>query len=198
VTPREGLDADRVSSRAFVPTVASYAVHTRDCGEADEERIVAALRGVTLADGRPSFEGVWRGEDLYGRPGPVGAPAIVFAPAVGVRPSVSTSGPVTGPAADPGRGAHQRDGILLAHGPHVRAGEIGRTSIYDAAPTLLWLMDAAAPTGGDGRPLLELFDPRLVADRLPRVAAPSDFHAPSSDDAGSDAVLERLEALGYL
>jgi predicted AlkP superfamily phosphohydrolase/phosphomutase len=199
VTPRHGFDVDRAASRAFVPTVASYAVHAPGCDEAEREEIVEGLRALVLEDGRPAFDGVWHAEELYGREIPPGCPAIVFAPAVGVRPSVSATAPLVGRAKDPGRGAHQRDGMVIVAGPHVVPGELGRPSIYDIAPTLLWLMDAAVPSGGDGRPLYEAFEPQLVEENLFREVDEVFVGAGApTGGQGDDEVTRRLEALGYL
>jgi len=199
VTPRHGFDVDRRTSRAFVPTVASYAVHAPGCDEDERERIVAGLRELVLEDGRPAFDGVWHAEELYGRQTPPECPAIVFAPAVGVRPSVSATAPLVGHSKDPGRGAHQRDGIVIAAGPRVVAGDLGRPSIYDIAPTLLWLMDAGVPAGGDGRPLYEAFEPQLVEENLFREVDEVFVAAGATAAAdGDDEVTRRLEALGYL
>src|SRR5581483_7260624 len=88
VMPREGLEADRLASRAFTPTVASYAVHARDLPEHELDLIADHLRALRLDDGRPALDGVWRFEELYGRRRGDGDPALFYAPALGVRPSV--------------------------------------------------------------------------------------------------------------
>ena len=67
-----------------------------------------------------------------------------------------------------GRGCHQRDGIVIVGGAHARAGDLGRCSIYDMAPTLLWAMGAGIPAGGDGRVLFEAFDELLAINQCAR------------------------------
>ncbi len=199
VTPREGLDVDRRTSSAFVPTVAAYGVHAPGCDEPELVQIVDALRGLTVTDGRPAFDGVWRAEELYGRVPPPGCPAIVYAPSVGVRPSVAAAPPFVYDAKDTRRGAHQRDGVVMIAGPQVRAGDLGRVSIYDVAPTLLWLMDAGLPAGGDGRPLYEAFQPDLGEESLVREVDESFVASGARAGAHDDEeVARRLEALGYL
>ena len=148
VTPLRGLDVDRTRSRVFSPTVASYAVYARDCSAAELRAVADALLKVRLDDGRPAFEDVWTPEELYGRPLPDG-PSLVFAPSPGVRPSITVRQPVVENVAERGRGAHQRDGIILLGGPGTVARDLDRISIYDVAPTLLWAMEAAVPAGGE-------------------------------------------------
>ena len=113
VTPERGLEVDRVLSRAFTPTVASYAVYTRECGDSERERIRQALAALRLEDGRPAFDGIWTFEELYGQEPPPPAPTFVYAPSVGVRPSIRVASPFVQRVRAQGRGAHQRDGIVL-------------------------------------------------------------------------------------
>jgi predicted AlkP superfamily phosphohydrolase/phosphomutase len=197
VTPREGEDVDRARSRAFSPTVASYAVHGRGLTDADWERIRSELLALRLDDGRSAFDGVWRSEELYGRDIRPGGPSLVFAPAVGVRPSVQISRPIVDRVPEEGRGAHQRDGIVLAAGGSVAAGSVGRVSLYDLAPTILWLHDSAVPSGGDGRVLFEAFEEGSFDHREVReVDWEESNEAPAAE--GDARVVDRLKALGYL
>jgi predicted AlkP superfamily phosphohydrolase/phosphomutase len=53
-------------------------------------------------------------------------------------------------------GDHRRNGIFMAKGPDVRAGEaLGPLSIYDVAPTILHLFGLPLPPDMDGRAILE-------------------------------------------
>jgi predicted AlkP superfamily phosphohydrolase/phosphomutase len=197
VTPRRGLDADRVLSRAYLPTVASYAVYTRDCSDEELQQIRAALEEARLDDGRAALDGVWSQSELYGfNPSPP-APTFVFAPATGVRPSVHIRSPVTERVPTHGRGAHQRDGIVLLDGPGISGTELGRVSLYDLCPTLLWYMDAAVPAGIDGRILFEAFTQETVESKEVRETqevAPA--RQPGAVD--SEQVERRLRDLGYI
>jgi hypothetical protein len=199
VTPLEGQDVDRVLSKAFSPTTASYAVYTRDLDDASVERIREALLAVRLPDGRAAFDGVWTFEELYGRAVPAGGPTLLFAPAVGVRPSVDAKTPVAERAPSDGRrGAHQRDGIVLLAGPHVVARDLGRVALYDVSPTLLWTMGAAIPTDIDGRILFEAFDDDYAATQEVREVESGEIVRDASTDADEGEVADRLRALGYL
>jgi predicted AlkP superfamily phosphohydrolase/phosphomutase len=198
MTPERGLEVDRVLSRAFTPTVASYAVYTRSCDESDLEGIRAALARLRLDDGRPAFDGIWTLEELYGRVPAPPAPTFVYAPALGVRPSIRVRRPFVERARSRGRGAHQRDGVVIAAGPDVVPQELGRPALTDISPTLLWLMDAPIPAEADGRVLFEAFTQDAVARRtLREVDSTADKRGVRG--AGNSADVERrLRDLGYL
>jgi predicted AlkP superfamily phosphohydrolase/phosphomutase len=196
MTPMHAQDADRVLSRAFTPTTASYAVYTRECDESDVERIREALLGLTLDDGRQAVDGVWTFEELYGRERPADAPTLLFAPASGVRPSVAVRSPYCERAPEQGRGAHQRDGIVLLAGPNVEPLDLGRVSLYDVTPTLMWAMEAGVARDGDGRVLYEAFSDELAGLELREVDGGDVVREQRGGDDGE--VTARLRALGYI
>ncbi len=198
VLPREGVQTDRRRSRAFTPTVASYAIHGRDLDKPQQARIRDALVELRLDDGRPAFDGVWTFEELYGRTPGTGSPALVYAPAVGVRPSVEISTPLVDRVSRDGRGAHQRDGVVFLAGSSIAAGDLGRVSLYDLAPTLLWAMDTAVPSGCDGRVLYEAFKDEFARDRELREIEYEETGPTQSSSEGEEVVVGRLKALGYL
>jgi hypothetical protein len=115
-----------------------------------------------------------------------------------VRPSTGVELPAVRPVTRQGRGAHQRDGIVMINGPGVLPGTIGRVSLYDIAPTLAWAMGSALLGGGDGRILYEAFEP------AERTASPVGFVDPTRGAAGAlpdpddEVVSERLKSLGYI
>lgn len=197
VTPERGLEVDRVLSRAFTPTIASYAVYTRDCDESDLDRIRGALADLRLDDGLPVFDGIWTFAELYGREPPPPAPTFVYAPTLGVRPSIRIRSPFIERVRQQGRGAHQRDGIVLIAGPEVAPGQLERVALYDLCPTLLWLMEAPIPADADGRVLFEAFTEEAGAARELREAS-ADVDRPAIGSRGSAEVEQRLRALGYL
>lgn len=194
VMPIEGDDVDRVSSRAFTPTVASYAVYADE--SVDLAEIRERLAGQRLDDGRPAFDGVWTFEELYGVERPPGAPALVYAPALGVRPSVAVRSPLVTRAADPGRGAHQRDGMVMLAGPGVARTRLERPALYDLCPTLMWAMGEPTPAGADGRILFDAFTTGFTGSRDVRVV---DAAAADRPQIAPDGEVEaRLRALGYI
>jgi len=184
-------------SRAYTPTVASYAVYTRDCEERDLQQIRQGLAELRLDDGRPAFDGIWSLPELYGREPAPPAPSFVFAPALGVRPSVRVRTPAVDRVRSHGRGAHQRDGLVFVDGPGVRSGELGRTALYDLCPTLMWYMDAPVPADADGRVLFEAFSDDAVAARDLRETGDV-TRTREAEVAASAEVEQRLRDLGYL
>jgi predicted AlkP superfamily phosphohydrolase/phosphomutase len=195
---RKTYPVDRVASRAFSPTDASFAVYTRDCGPEDIARIRQALCDVRLDDGRAAIEAVWTPAELYGRADDDG-PSLLFAPATGVSPSAAISDGVVGTPRVHGRGTHQRDGIVMLAGPQVLQIELARTSIMDVAPTLLWAMGEGIPAGADGRPLFEAFEQEFVAARPVTEANSEPLESDRNElEAPSDEVARRLRALGYI
>jgi predicted AlkP superfamily phosphohydrolase/phosphomutase len=193
---RASYAVDRGASRAFSPTDASFAIYARDADAEDLQRIRDALLSVSLPDGRPAIELVGTPEELYGRPDPSG-PALLFAPSHGVRASAMIKDRVVDPARAPGRGCHQRDGILIVGGAHAVQGDLGRCSIYDVMPTMLWSMAAGIPAAGDGRVLFEAFDELLAAQPVREVDG-GWLEADDTSSAYSDEVVRRLKALGYI
>jgi predicted AlkP superfamily phosphohydrolase/phosphomutase len=189
---------DRTTSRAFCPTDASFAIHTRDCSDADIARIREALLDVRLADGRQAIDEVWTAEEVYGRADAAG-PTLLFAPSRGIRPSTAVRDRVVDFAVADGRGCHQRDGVIMVAGPNVAAQDIGRASIYDVAPTLLWAMGSGVPTDVDGRVLFEAFEPEFAAERPLLEVEPLVVEAGGAADEDDQAeVTRRLKALGYI
>lgn len=191
-----GAEMDRTTSRAFTPTIASYAVYADD--DVDLAEICGALGQVSLEDGRAAFDGVWTFEELYGIERPPGAPSVVYAPSVGVRPSIAVRTPVVTRVAEPGRGTHQRDGMILLCGDGVRREQLERPVLFDLCPTLLWAMDAPTPAEADGRVLFEAFTPDFAATREVRVTDASVSASDPTGVEGDERVEERLRALGYI
>jgi hypothetical protein len=146
---------DLATSDAFSPTDASFAVHLRNPSPTALVAIERALLDLTLQDDTPAVEAVWQTETLWGRTALPGEPLLLFAPATGVRPSATLKDTTIDFPAEKGHGCNDREGIALVVGPTVRSGQLGRISICDVAPTLLWLMGSAPE--GNGRVLNEAF-----------------------------------------
>jgi hypothetical protein len=199
VTPQHGSTVDRVLSRAFTPTTASYAVYTRDCSDTELEAIRDGMLAMRLEDGRAAFDGVWTFEELYGRPVPEGGPTFLFAPATGVRPSTHVRTPAVERAPEAGRGAHQRDGIVLLGGPDVEHRDLGVAALYDVTPTLMWSMGAGVLAEGDGRVLFEAFSDAFAASQEVREVQGGEIErVASGDEDAAGEVTARLRALGYI
>jgi hypothetical protein len=98
-----------------------------------------------------------------------------------------------------GGGCHQRDGLLLVSGPNVTPGDLGRPSVCDIAPTLLWAMGAGIPVDGDGQVLAEAFVPDFATHQPYREVACGEGRSSLLPTGEGAAELERrLKALGYI
>jgi predicted AlkP superfamily phosphohydrolase/phosphomutase len=98
-------------------------------------------------------------------------------------------------------GTHRRDGILIARGPNLRAGEeLENAQLIDIAPTLLHLFGVAIPEDMDGKVLGDLFRPECLGAQLIQRSGISGISSPHSGytDEEKLKVEERLQALGYL
>jgi predicted AlkP superfamily phosphohydrolase/phosphomutase len=97
---------------------------------------------------------------------------------------------------------HASEGIFIAHGPHIRSGEVSGLHIADIAPTALYVLGLAIPSAMDGQARTELFDPQYVAAHLVQyedmdiAAAGRIGQVMSDEDEG--LIEERLRSLGYL
>ncbi len=103
---------------------------------------------------------------------------------------------------------HERYGILVAAGPHIRRGvKLEATSVLDVTPTLLHYLGLPVARDMEGRVLEAAFTPEIIADLPVRwvetyetgQAGPGQAPAEDgSDDKLEADMLRGLEALGYL
>jgi predicted AlkP superfamily phosphohydrolase/phosphomutase len=99
-------------------------------------------------------------------------------------------------------GHHTMDGIVVLHGPGIKAGEAIQGHIIDIAPTVLYALGLPVPSIIDGRVLEAAFTPeRLAQQPIAKVAA-AVSHSPEATNVYSEEdeeqVMERLRALGYV
>ncbi|MBN1425948.1 alkaline phosphatase family protein [Candidatus Fermentibacteria bacterium] len=100
---------------------------------------------------------------------------------------------------DPASGNHAHDGILIAQGPDIAAGEVQGARLVDMMPTLCALLDLAIPPEVDGDVLESLL-------RMPRSSAkapgsPGPLPDPTRrglTEQEQQGLEERLRGLGYL
>lgn len=180
--------------------------------EALREELIAGLKALRdVETGAPVFLDVYRREDIYHGPYLEEAPDIVglldptyHVAAVDWRPAgggvIESLGDKLLFVGDL-TGQHDLDGILIAHGPHVRAGApLAGAHIIDIAPTILAAMGEQVPAYMDGRVLAQLFDSPL------QVEIAGEGHPillPSPEESGYSAeeaeeIASRLRGLGYL
>lgn len=98
------------------------------------------------------------------------------------------------------QGAHRRDGIIACLGPHFRrSAEAGTVSILDVTPTVLGLLEVAAPAEIDGRIAGELLAAPLPAPKLTPVVAERKTGFRQSYSEEEEALIkDRLRGLGYI
>lgn len=100
-------------------------------------------------------------------------------------------------------GAHNLDGILLAHGEGVRQGAtIDKTSIYDVVPTLLAVLGMPQAEDMRGKVVTELFEPSFFPNlELSKVATyerEGENPGAESGEEMPDALKDHLRSLGYI
>ncbi len=162
---------------------------------ADEIRD-ALLAARDPADGQPIVRAVHRREAVYEGAEVAQAPDLIVTYANRYDPDKTSA------AVNPQlTGGHAPEGILLAWGPAVRAGEAPATSIVHVAPTVLSLMNEPVPPDMDGARLDGWLDPAWVSAHPVRVGDRPAVRGGAEGALGAeeqDAVEAQLRALGYI
>jgi hypothetical protein len=88
------------------------------------------------------------------------------------------------------------DGFLMVTGPRVKPGQVENVSIYDIAPTILYLFNHAVGREMDGRVLKEIFDFKRATryQRYRLKPGPPQKRNKNYDQE----TLRELESLGYI
>jgi len=170
--------------------------------------IAAALQELRdPRSGLPVMKYVAQREEAYEGPYLDLAPDIVFEVAEGYEatPEVALEGDLFTDVSAEGRGAHERDGILIAAGAGIRHSLArGQAGIADIAPTVLYLFGLPVPAEMDGRVIEEVVAAEWLAARPPRresLATPVAGHPADSASYSADEqrlLEQRLSDLGYL
>ncbi len=99
-------------------------------------------------------------------------------------------------------GSHRPEGILIAHGPHIRSGAlVPDAKLIDLAPTIFCLLGYTPPTQMDGRVLNEMLLDIATDPAVASSTAETSSFAPESFDftpEEAEIISEHLRALGYL
>ncbi|MCI0487454.1 MAG: alkaline phosphatase family protein [Blastocatellia bacterium] len=100
-------------------------------------------------------------------------------------------------------GTHRPEGIFIARGPDIKRGVIAeKVTIYDIAPTVLYLQGQSVPDDADGRVLRDIFDDDRLRDypvRLHKVEeGETASQAAELDETEARQIEERLRDLGYI
>jgi len=175
-------------------------------GPAAREELARELTGrleglVDPLTGRRPVRRVHRREDVYNGPFAKDAPDLVLEPEPGyhIREGDVRTEEIFA-VDDEWQADNHPDGILIARGPDVCAGNEVGAEIIDVAPTVLHLMGLPVPDDMDGRVLEEIFHQESEAARRPVRCAPAapDHPPPPTSDKDEAEVAERLRDLGYL
>jgi len=174
------------------------------------DEIAARLRAyLDPATGTPVVTSVLHRDEAYPGAAKEEAPDLLVTLRDGGFVSITKSDRIVNPRPQV-KGTHRPEGVLFARGPGVRGGaSLGRTSIVDVAPTLLYSMDLPVPDDFEGRVLTEAFTRDFVEARPVRSCAASGQAYPEQPGTDPEArtdlttdeqnvIIERLKALGYL
>ena len=100
-------------------------------------------------------------------------------------------------------GSHRPFGILLAYGPPIKRGAaVANATLYDIAPTVLYLQNHPIPSGMDGRVLADILTEETLR------CHPMQWTEPALGEVQADTwvlnaeeaqvIEERLRGLGYI
>src|SRR4030095_3489346 len=170
------------------------------------DEIVSRLRALKdTQTGEPWIGQVFRREDIYSGPMVQDAPDIAFLPAdmrhlpLGNADFTSNKFMVDAFGIS---GCHRMNGVMIAKGRSIKPGfDLSVASIYDMAPTLLYLLDQGVPEDMDGRVLTEaITEEHLQANQI-RLSAPNESEGPGEMEFSPEEnveMIERLKQLGYI
>lgn len=168
---------------------------------AEAEEVCRRVSGYLLSlrdplSGEQVIGKVHRAEEIYPGPRLDQAPDLVIEYTNMYRPRASA------PRLNPGlEGRHERQGVFLAHGPHLGQSSPEGARIEDVAPTVLHLLDVPVPEDMDGRVLVEALASDFFAGRAVQFGPPAlAEHTPGGDYSPEEQaeVEAQLRALGYI
>jgi predicted AlkP superfamily phosphohydrolase/phosphomutase len=101
------------------------------------------------------------------------------------------------------KGSHRPYGIFIAYGPHIKKGAtLSNATLYDIAPTILYLQDHSVPKDMDGRVLTDIFTEEHLHNHPIQYCEPPDtqWKGPKTelDAEETRKIEERLRGLGYI
>ncbi len=171
------------------------------------------LRERDPVTGEPYVERVFRRDELYSGPWLQRSPDLIVRWSQAGWIDNMTFGERTGaeikrsvgrrdPIIELGSGHHTLQGVLLVRGRGIQPGSNPEgATVYDIAPTLLYLMGESLPSDMDGRVLTEIIEPDLLAAR-PLETIPAGVETVGRrrvyDLEDEEIIGERLRGLGYV
>ena len=179
------------------------------------ERVRDILLNLTdPTTGNPVIRAVQRREDIYHGPYLERAPDLVIEWDDEVLQDslcyrVEGREPViiqTPKSSGPGKswiGTHRPQGIFIAYGPHIKRGAtVVKPTLYDIAPTILYLQGHPIPMDMDGKVLTDIFTEEQLCHRPIQQGEPSSVKSQTTtsdlDAKEARKIEERLRDLGYI
>ena len=100
-------------------------------------------------------------------------------------------------------GTHQPQGIFIAYGPHIKRGAtVVKPTLYDIAPTILYLQGHPIPMDMDGKVLTDIFTAEQLCQHPIQHGKPTSVKAQATtadlDAKEARKIEERLRGLGYI
>lgn len=166
------------------------------------DEVIGDLRRLSFPNGEPVFDRVFKREDVLEGPYLEYAPDIVTCMKVGV-PSCHLE-PTDVFAVNTGAtGSHTDWGVLIAHGPGIRAGaSVSGARLMDVTPTALYALDVPLNDDMDGLPVLDLFTDEFRAAHTLRsrenTATVTDERVDPFSASEEDDIMDQLKGLGYI
>jgi predicted AlkP superfamily phosphohydrolase/phosphomutase len=174
--------------------------------EETRSRLQKVLTRLTRPEGGPLVRQVLRREDVYGGRFKDEAPDMLFLPH---DPTLAvfgdfefSSNSVLEPASEAISAQHRMQGIFIARGEGIKAGdEVQNMSVLDVAPLLLYLMDLPIPDVLDGEFRKDLFEETALGARPPSFCKADEVPGITLGErksAEDDSIKQRLKGLGYI
>jgi len=190
-------DASQVIASGQGPVYVLAADPTERARIASELR--SELRDLTDDAGRPVFDRVLLGEDVYDGPYAEIGPDVVLdqAPGVHIEGKIGTDEAFGSPST--WRGENKDTGMFIGYGADIdESADLADMHILDIAPTVLHLLGAAVTNRMDGTVRRELFAPDSRAGRRDVAHTQLDDGRGVGEKVAESAVTQRLSDLGYL
>jgi predicted AlkP superfamily phosphohydrolase/phosphomutase len=168
--------------------------------EALREQLRAEIQALRDPNtGQPLVQEIYLREELFQGPKLEEAPDLVFNYAAGVTGSqkLPSKGHYIAPTGWKS-GEHDLDGILLAYGSQVPAGQhLEHARLIDIAPTILHLMDVPIPEDMDGNSLSDIFFGTAIAPARREASRAYEVGVSAYTEQEEQEMIEHLRSLGY-
>lgn len=167
------------------------------------ERLIVEMKSIVdPATGEAVFKDIKRKEQIYQGEFSSIAPDLLIIPNEGYRPlDTLTKKHLWDYSRRTWSGYHKLHGVFLAHGPNIQRGlRINNASIYDMAPTILYLYGLPVPADMDGKVLTNIFAKEFVKEHPVRYQKAKEEGITEKERLSredEEEIKERLRKLGY-